>query len=50
LDINASNPIIQTRKGLISYYKTRGTITTFNNHLNVDHAIIANVFEEEVDN
>jgi hypothetical protein len=50
LDINASNSIIRARKSLISYYKTRDTITTFNNHLNVDHAVIAIVFEKEANN
>ncbi len=39
--INASNPKTQTRKNLISYYKTNGIITIFNKHVTTYHAIIA---------
>jgi hypothetical protein len=43
--INASNPRIHAIKGSISYYKTNG-VTTFNKHVNVDHAIITkNIME-----
>jgi hypothetical protein len=38
---------IQARKGLISYYKTN-EITSFKKHVDVDHNLIAKMFEEEV--
>jgi hypothetical protein len=37
----------QTRKGLISYYKTNG-ITSLKKHVDAKHTIIAKMFEEEV--
>ncbi len=43
------NPRVQTRKGLISYYKTNG-ITSLRKHVDVDHFFIAQMFEEEMNN
>jgi hypothetical protein len=46
--VNAYNPIIETRKGLILYYKN--DIMIFRNHVNVNHTIIAIFWEEKVNN
>ncbi len=46
--VNAYNPIIEARKGLILYYKNDMII--FSNHVNVNHTIIAIFWEEEVNN
>ncbi len=39
------NPRTQMRKGLISYYKTNG-ITSFKKHVDENHSLIAQMFEE----
>jgi hypothetical protein len=39
----------QARKGLISYYKTNG-ITFFKKHVDVNHYLIAQEFEEKTNN
>ncbi len=41
------NPITKKRKGILTYFKKNG-IRTLKKHVDVDHAIIANIFEEEV--
>jgi hypothetical protein len=43
------NPRTQVRKGLIFYYKTNGIIS-LKKHVDVDHSVIAQMFEEEVNN
>ncbi len=47
--VDASSFKTQTRKGLISYYKING-ITTFNKHVNANHAIVTKTFEGEINN
>jgi hypothetical protein len=47
--VNAYNPIIQARKGIILYYKTNGIII-FSNHVNANHTIIAIFLQEKVNN
>jgi hypothetical protein len=47
--VNATNLRTQSRKGLISYYKTNG-ITFLRKHVNANHGQIAKIFEEEVNN
>jgi hypothetical protein len=41
------NPRIKERRGIITYSKING-ITTLKKHVDVDHAILAKSFEEEV--
>jgi hypothetical protein len=41
------NSKIQARKGLTFYYKTNG-ITPLKKHVDVDHSLITQTFEEEV--
>jgi hypothetical protein len=38
---------LKQEKGLISYYKING-ITTFNKHVNANHAIVAKTIEGEI--
>jgi len=45
--ITRINSKTQTRKGLISYYKTNG-ITSLKKHVDVKHIVIIKMFEEEV--
>jgi hypothetical protein len=47
--MNALNPNIKKRKGLLTYYKTYGIIT-LKNHVNIDHGIIAKKIEKEMNN
>jgi hypothetical protein len=37
----------QARKGLISYFKTNGTL---NIHVHVNHSLVAKIFEEKINN
>jgi hypothetical protein len=41
------NPITKKRRGILTYFKKNG-ITTLKKHVDADHAISANIFEEEV--
>ncbi len=41
------NSRTQAKKGLISYYKKNG-ITSLKKHVDVEHIVIAKLFEEEV--
>jgi hypothetical protein len=43
--VNATNPRTQSRRRLISHFKTNG-ITSFRKHVDVDHGPIAKIFEE----
>ncbi len=45
--VNNINPNTKYRKCLITYYKTYGIIG-LKKHVNVNHAIIAKIIEEEV--
>jgi hypothetical protein len=45
--VNATNPRTQSRKGLISYYKTNG-IYFFLKHVDAYHGQIGKIFEKEV--
>ncbi len=47
--INAHNPRIKERKGLITYHKTYGIIS-LKKHVDVGHSIIAKFLEEKVNN
>jgi len=47
--VNIFNQIIKERKKLITYYKIYG-ITVLKKHVDANHSIIANKFEEEINN
>jgi hypothetical protein len=47
--VNIFNPRIKERNNLITYYKTYG-ITVLKKHVDANHFIIANKFEEEINN
>jgi hypothetical protein len=41
------NPIIKERRGIITYFKKNG-IKALKKHVDVNHVVLANRFEEEV--
>lgn len=45
--INAMNLKTQAKRGLISCFKTNGTL---NKHADADHGLVAKIFEEKVNN
>ncbi len=44
------NQWTRVMKGLVSYFKSSGIITTLKKHVNVEHGLIAKKFEDEVNN
>jgi hypothetical protein len=46
--VYALNPNIKLKNGFITYIKHIYDVTTLNKHVDCEHAIIVNFFEEEV--